>query len=79
MIFSFHMSADPSYTYNSTHYICSSTTIFLILILIYNLYAIKNFETFSDFPLNICGLATFIFDSVLSQGITATSPPSCPT
>ena len=37
---------------------------FLILILIYNLHTIKNSDTFSIFPLNICSLATSILDPV---------------
>ena len=56
-------------TYNNTYWIYSSTAIFLILISIYNLYAIRNPETFSASPLNVCGLATSTFDSVLGWRI----------
>ena len=57
-IFSFYTSADLSYTYNKIYYIYSSTVIFLIFILIYNLHAITKSNTFLELPLNICGLAT---------------------
>jgi len=59
------MSTDPLCIYNNIHYICSSTTTFLILILINNLHAIRNSETLFSVLLNICSLVTFTFDLVL--------------
>ena len=79
IIFSFYTFTDHSCTYDNTHCICSSTTASLILVLIYSLYAIKNPETFSAFPLNVCSLATFTFDPVLGWKIsTATTSPTIP-
>ena len=45
IIFSFQMSTNSPYTYNKTHYTCSSTDVSLIFILIYNLHTIKNLKT----------------------------------
>ena len=65
MIFSFQMSANSSYIYNSTHYIYSSTATSLILILIYGLHTVRKSDTFPVFLLNIYSLAIFIFNLLL--------------
>ena len=52
------MSADPPCTYDSTYYICSSTSILLIYIYIYSLHAVMNLATFLELLLNFCDLAT---------------------
>jgi len=70
------MSANPPCTYDNTYYICSSTVASLILIPIYNLYAIKKPKTFSTFLLNVCGLATSTFDPVLDLEAIATASPA---
>ena len=77
-MFSFQMSTDPLYTYDSTHYTCSSTAISLILILIYSLHVVRKPDTSPASLLNICDLVTSIFNLVLGQGTTTTSPPSSP-
>ena len=69
IIFSFQISADPLCTYNNTHYTCFSTDTSLISILMYNLYAIKKPRTFLVFLLNVCDLATSMFDLVLGLEI----------
>jgi len=51
----------------------------LILILIYNLHAIKNSKILSAFLLDIYSLATSIFDPVLCQEIPAPAPASAHT
>ena len=49
----------------------------LILILIYNLHTIKKSKIFSISPLNVCDLATFMFDPRLGlEIVTAASPPT---
>ena len=70
----FHTSANSSYTYDNTHCICSSTILFLILILIKSLYAVRNSETFSTSLLNIYSLATLTFDLVLGQETSVATP-----
>ena len=57
-IFSFQMSANSPYTYDSIHWICSSTVTFLILILMYSLQAVKNPNTFPASLLKTSSLAT---------------------
>jgi len=57
-MFYFQISANPSCIYDSTHYICSSTGISLILICTYSLYAVINPATFPELLSNFCGLAT---------------------
>ena len=57
-MFSFQMSANSPCTYDSTHCICSSTGIPLILICIYSLHAVINPATFLKLPLDFYGLAT---------------------
>jgi len=47
IMFSFQIPTDSPYIYNCIHCTCSSTVTFLILILIYNLHAIRNTKTFS--------------------------------
>ena len=47
---------------------------FLILILINSLYAIRNSETLLAALLNVCGLTTFTLDLVLGQETTAAAP-----
>ena len=60
--FSFQTLANPLYTYNSTHWICSSTVAPLILILKYNLHTVINPPTLLASPLNIGGLTISILD-----------------
>ena len=60
-MFSFQTSANPSCIYDSTYYICSSTSISLILICIYSLYAVINPATFPELPSNSCGLTTLTY------------------
>ena len=72
MKFSFNISTDPPCIYNKTHYTYSSTIISLILILIYNLYVVRNLEILFATLSNFHSLATSIFDPVLGQGTTTT-------
>ena len=66
--FSFHTSAEHPCIYDRIHCICSSSMSSLILILMNNLYAIINSETFSKLLSNTCGLATSVLDPVLGLG-----------
>ena len=65
------MFTNSLYTYNNTYYICSSTAISLILILINNLHTVRNSEILFVVLLNVCSLATFTFDLILGQETTA--------
>ena len=62
-IFSFYISADPLYIYDNTYWICFSSIVSLIFILMYSLYAIIKPEIFNEVLSNICGHATFVFPS----------------
>ena len=73
-IFSFQMSADPFYTYDSTYWICSSTITSLILILIYSLQAVKNSDTFPASSLKTSDLATFLWTPSIS--LSTAAPPT---
>jgi len=64
-MFFFQISTDLLCIYDKPHYICSSTELFLIFILINNLRAVKNPDTLLTFPLNISGLAISMLDLVL--------------
>ena len=75
-IFFFKISTNSSYTYVRIHCICSSTNISLILILIYNLYAIIKPTILLVSPLNMNSLATSTLNSILDFEAT-TSPSSC--
>ena len=72
-IFSFHTSTDFPYIYDKIHCICSSITSPLILILMYNLHAVINPETFSELSSNTCGLATSLLDPVLGLDAVSSS------
>ena len=72
MTFSFDISTDSPYIYNKTYYTYSSTIISLILILIYNLYVVRNPEILFATLSNFHNLATSIFDPVLGQETTTT-------
>ena len=63
--FFFQLSTNSPYIYDSIYWICSSTASSLILILIYNLYAVINPNTFPELPSNTYSLATFMFASIL--------------
>ena len=63
------MSADPLCTYDKTYWICFFTTTPLIFILIYNLHAITNPETFDEVLSNTCGLATSMFVAIASSPV----------
>ena len=65
------MSADSPYTQNKIQHNYSSTATSLILILIQSLYTIKNPETLLASPLNVCDLATSMFNLVLGLGASA--------
>ena len=77
-MFFFQMFTNPPYTYDRAYYTCSYTDTFLIFILIYNPYTIKRPVIFCVSPLNVCGLATFVFDPVLGLGTTTTSSSAAP-
>ena len=64
-MFSFDISANPPYTYNSIYWTCSSTTSLLILILMYNLHVVMNPETFLELLSNTCSFATSVFNLML--------------
>ena len=57
-VFSFYISANPPYTYDNIHWICSCTAALLIFIHKYNLHTITNSKTFAEVLLNMCSLAT---------------------
>ena len=67
-IFSFYTYAEHPYIYDEIHCICSSPMSSLILILMNNLHAIINPETFSKLLSNTCGLTTSVLDLVLGLG-----------
>ena len=69
-MFSFQTSANLSCTYDRIYYICSSTAISLIFILIYSLHTVTKPETFNEVLSNTCSFAT----SVLTTTTIAISP-----
>ena len=56
-IFSFHTFTNPPCMYERIYWICSSTVVLLILILMYNLHIITKPEIFNEVLSNTCGLA----------------------
>ena len=73
--FSFQISAGPPYTQERTHWICSSTSTSLNLILMYNLYTPTNLETFDGVLSKVCGFATSVTADALSP--LSAAPPTC--
>ena len=73
---SFQMSADPFYTYDNTHWICSSTATSLIFMHIYSLHAVMNPATFLELPSNSCGLATSICILGCTNAAAHSIPPN---
>ena len=74
--FYFHISANSPCAYDNTHYTYSFTATSFIFILIFNMHTIKNSGTLFAVLLNICGLATFIFDPVVGLITTISVLPS---
>ena len=75
--FSFHTSAELSYTYNNIHWIYSFIATLLILILMYNLHTVINFKTFSRALSNTCSFDTFVLIPCTSSYCAANSTWSC--
>ena len=75
-VFSFYTFANSLCTYNKIYCIYFSTIISLILILIYNLYAMINLNIFLELLLNSCSLATLICILGLTNTTTSSFSPS---
>ena len=74
-IFSFYTSATSSCTYDNTHWICSSTSVPLILICIYSLHTVINPATLPELPSNSCNLATSTYILGCESVATPSAPP----
>ena len=70
------MSADPPWTYDNIHWICSSTDDSLNLILTYNLHAPMNLETFDSIPSKVCDFATSVATNTPLPTPLFTAPPT---
>ena len=75
-MFSFQISTNPPYIYDSTYCICSFTSTPLILIHIYSLYAVINPAIFPELPLNSYSLTTLTYMLGHVNVATLFAPPS---